>query len=109
MSILERKTYEPLPQGVYRARVVQVSEEHSTKFDQDQWKVEFAIAKRDGSTATLRAWANASFTPKSKLSDWVRALLRRDPGELACLDSDDLVGAECQIVVGVRRRDDGSL
>ncbi|MDW8059231.1 MAG: hypothetical protein RMK01_04075 [Thermomicrobium sp.] len=64
----------------------------------------FEVRARAGTT-TVKATSSASFGPRAKARGWLEALLRRplQPGET--IDTEDLLGLPCLLVVGTRERD----
>ena len=97
---LQKKTYELLETGTYAATVDRV-EEVEGKYGQ---QLRFVLALED-SDVTLSAWCSATYSDKSKLSRWVKAILGELPDEL---DTEALVGKPCRVTVVIRAKEDGT-
>lgn len=67
----------------------------------------FEIATKTGSV-TVKATSSTSFGVKAKARVWVEALLGRALEVGESVDTDDLLGQRCLVVVGQRQRDDGT-
>ncbi len=109
---IKRTEFQPLESGIYPATVGDVTLEEG-KFGQ-QLKLKFNLddAEELGEDRSLIGWCSATFSPKSKLYGWTRALLfggRDIPEEFGELDVDTLKGRRCMLSVGTKKGDDGTV
>lgn len=96
---IERNDFLVLEAGTYVAKIARIEAAEGKFGPQLQWDFDL-----EGG-GSIRAWCGASLTPKSKLFGWVKALLGNVPDEL---ETDDLVGLPCRLMITVRTRDDGT-
>jgi hypothetical protein len=94
-----------LTPGLYRASLDMIEDkdgEHGTYL---VWT--FVVEQPDGRTVDVTALSSAKFSPKAKARQWVEALLRRTLHAGEEVDTDLLIGRECQILVDLQPLDDG--
>ena len=107
MATIAQTRFECVDAGTYRARVdgVELTEGEFGP----QLKFKFGLAEEGFEDVTLLAWASAKLSPKSKLYGWVNALIFAGAGVPADFDLDtgELVGKECQLLVEVTKKDTG--
>jgi hypothetical protein len=108
MSIrIEQTKYEPIPEGMYRAKIEGIEQE-TGKFG-EQLKFKFVLDPLEGfrEGKYLLAWCSAKFSPKTKLYQWTHAILGNiDSGYV--FDSDDLLNKPVMLVIGQRPAADGN-
>lgn len=113
-----RREYTPAPHNsVFEAEVVEVKEEESRfKNDDGSTKMELTFKFRvldDGEFNDRWFWGRTntwlSNDPRNKLRQYVQSILDEDvlPSGFV-LDTDDLVGQPCRIVVHAKEKADGS-
>lgn len=105
--IIEQEVYEVLPTGDYTATIVGI-EPVDGQFG-PQLRFDFMVSDGEHTGATLRSWASAKFSPRSKLYQWTRAAFRGNaiPPSYA-LNTDDLLNKRVVLSVIVETREDGS-
>lgn len=110
MATIKKTVYEPVDAGIYLARVDAVEEEEGQFGTQLKWH--FGILEPGLEDKTLMGWCSATFSPKSKLWAWCKALLfggRDIPDYFDTLDTAKFVGTQAQLVVTMERGNDGTL
>jgi hypothetical protein len=104
---LERKVYEVVDPGQYSARLVKVDEREG---DWGAYVILcFELLDEDVQGIAVSGAASATFSARSKLYAWAKALLggRPIPKEYA-LDTEDLVGRDCLLDLDVKVSKDGA-
>ncbi len=96
---LNQTIYEILDTGTYTATVSAIDADEGQFGPQLKWLFKL----EDGSTQT--AWTSQSYSNKSKLFAWTRAILGETPDPL---DTDDLIGRPCRLSIVIKTRDDGT-
>ena len=105
MSIkIEMTKYEAVDPGIYPGKITSIDEEEG-KFG-PQIKFTFELETDNGDQKTLIGWTSKRFSKKSKLYSWTTSLLGVLPDNYT-FDSDDLIGKEVLLVVGLRHGTDG--
>lgn len=105
--ILPRQTYEALEPGEYAATVVKVESQEGQYGVQLHWSFRLVAPGSDCDGRLLSAWCSPTFTAKSKLGRWARALLGANLDDAPALDTALLGGRSCRLVVGVVPGADG--
>lgn len=108
MTRLKYQSDEALAPGLYPVRVTKI-EETVGQFG-PQLQVDFEVDGGEHDGRQLRSWASAKLTSRSKLGNWVRALLGLEmfpPGYE--LDTDALVGKTATAAVDKVTRTDGEI
>lgn len=108
MSVRIPQTRDQLhPAGEYRARIYDIVETEGQFGIQLQFL--FSLLDVPPDVATVRGWASAKFSPRSKLYAWTKAAFG---GGLIPLDqefdSEDLLGRPVLLTLVIRDREDGS-
>jgi hypothetical protein len=110
MATYEYQKYEPIEPGNYLAKIIQI-EDVSGQFG-DQHRFTFELAPdEEGESRTLLGWCSAKFSSKSKLGEWVRAILFNN-GEIPTgfkLDTDKLIGKSVRLLVSADEDKDGTI
>lgn len=96
---IKQTVYEVLDTGTYPATVSAIDADEGKFGAQLKW----SFRLEDGSTQM--AWTSQSYSNKSKLCAWTRAILGEPPDPL---DTDDLIGRPCRLSLVVKTRDDGT-
>lgn len=106
MKLAPSTQYDILDPGVYAATIDSVTpEDPNPNFEDSKPQLKF-IFLTEGD-AKVFAWTGQTYGPKSKLRPWLAVLLPDfDPGEDS-LETDDLVGKACRIVVTTKKGTDG--
>jgi hypothetical protein len=106
---LEESTWEPIPDDtVLNAEITEIKETTKNFGDGDVPRVEFKFIVREaGSDFDARKlWGDTpkTFTtdPRCRLRVWAQEILGQQLPEKFKLDTDQLVGLMCRIVVGLR-------
>lgn len=106
MPILKPTDYETIPAGVYPATLTGIEEfvdpQWGPKF---RWKFEVRGKKK---TATVSQRTSQAFSPKSNARKIVEGLLGRSLAKGESINTDDLIGTECQVIVTVDEKDTGT-
>lgn len=107
MAKVTPTTYDVLKKGVYPARVKSVDEDTGQFGDQFKWIFQITGGRAKGTQ--LFGWSSQILSPKSKLRAWSEACLPGQDFDAKgfVLDTDDLVDAECQLVLSVTTGNDG--
>ncbi len=108
MTRLKYQSDEALAPGLYPVRVVKI-EETVGQFG-DQLQIDFEVDGGEHDGRQLRSWASAKLTSRSKLGNWVRALIGLEvfpPGYE--LETDVLVGRAATAAVDKVTRTDGEI
>lgn len=110
MATIKKTVYEPVDAGIYLARVDDVVVEEGQFGQQLKWH--FGIQEPGLEDKTLIGWCSATFSPKSKLWSWSKALLfggREIPDYFDEIDTQKFIGTQAQLVVAMERGNDGTL
>jgi hypothetical protein len=102
---IEQTKFEVLPVGEYRVKILDVSEAEGKFGPQLQFKVQVSDGPHAG--AELLSWCSRTFSPKSKLYQWVESALAVPIPKEYTLDTDTLIGREALATVMVRELDGG--
>lgn len=100
----------PMPAGLYAATIEEVAQE-TGKFG-EQLKVKFLIDEEEFAGRTLTGWASLTFSPKSKLYGWVRAVVfggKDIPEGYQVFDSDHFIGRQVYLSVSTEKGDNGEI
>jgi hypothetical protein len=65
----------------------------------------FEIISKKGNVATLEAMSSLAFSSKSKARPWVKALLGGAEPDASGVDTDELIGLPCRVVVEDKTKD----
>ena len=107
MSIkISQSRYEPIPSGIYQAKIEAIEPENGIYGPQLKFKFVFASLEGFQEGKFLHAWCSQKFTPKSKLYSWTASIL----GKIApdyIFDSDDLLNRDVMVVIGQHMGSDG--
>lgn len=107
---LQPSAYELIEAGVYPAVVDSVTPEDANPRFEDsrpQLKFIFLTTDEEGADAKVFAWTGQTYGPKSKLRPWLAVLVPDFDPDRDELETDDLVGKRCRIVVTVKKGEDG--
>ena len=101
---------ETQPAGVYEATVKEIllQESQDPQYDNPQYLLWVFNARKGKRAGEIAATSSTSFGTKAKARKWAEALLGRKIKAGEVIDTDELAGKHCQIVVQVEKRDDGS-
>lgn len=105
--ILPRQTYEALEPGEYAATVVKVEPQEGQYGVQLHWSFRLVAPGSECDGRLLSAWCSPTFTAKSKLGRWARALLGANLDDAQALDTALLGGRPCRLVVSLVPGADG--
>ena len=114
MPILTKTGFSVHPVGVFRARLIEVSEVESLKPDwapQFRFKFESEVKDETGDYLTVSCYVGRKLTDKSKLGQLVKAL-GFDVGQMKDgqqFNTDDLLNRTCRLVVEHQQRSDGTV
>jgi hypothetical protein len=97
MTTLSYQEYIPLGSGQYPAKITSV--EHVTGEFGEQIQFSFEITGGPKSGNTLRAWATAALSPKSKLYSWASAFFPPEQLKANGLDPKVLEGRAVNLMV----------
>ncbi len=102
----------PIPEGVYKAALVEVLEDTGDFGDYLKLTFEITDGEQEGTTRTMIASKKFSKSKgrnakASKLYDVVKALTKIEPDEGQELDVEDLIGKPCQIFIKDGKEKDG--
>jgi len=103
VKIVAQRTPEPIPKGVYKAKIVG-SEVRNVKFgDKEHQYIDFIWEIKDGEYAGERVRESMRFylSPKSKLGEFWKELTGEEVKPDEEYDTDDLIGIEATITVDV--------
>lgn len=101
--------YDVIEPGMYSAAIDSVTpEDPNPRFEDSrpQLKFIFAVTDADAADAKVFAWTGQTFGPKSKLRPWLAALMPDFNPDTDELDTEDLVGKRCRIVVTLKKGED---
>ena len=101
---IQKTEYVPLPMGEYSAIVSDVTAE-TGQFG-PQVKFRFELTQKNFEGKTLLGWCSATYSPKSKLWVWAKAMLGTNPAEF---DSDQVIGRQVRLAVLARLGEDGQV
>lgn len=116
MVKLQPTEYDLIEANVYAAVVDSVTpEDANPRFEDARPQLKFIfkvsdpvwLGDSDEDEAKVFAWTGQTFGSKSKLRPWLAVLLPDFNPDKDELDTDDLVGKRCKIVVTVKKGDDG--
>ena len=102
-------SYEVIEPGVYGAVIDSVTpEDPNPRFEDSrpQLKFIFLVTDEGVEDAKVFAWTGQTYGPKSKLRPWLKSLLPEFDPDRDELDTDDLVGKQCRIVVTLKKGED---
>jgi hypothetical protein len=104
-ATIKQTHYEPLPVGEYPAKIgaVEVSDGQYGS----QVKLRFDVTAAGFEDRSVTGWASATFSPKSKLYQWVRAAFGRDIPSGYDLNTDHLLDRPVTLVLVTKAGDDG--
>lgn len=107
MAKVAATTYDVLKKGVYPARVKSIDEDDGQFGAQFKWI--FAITGGKAKGTQMFGWSSQVLSPKSKLRAWAEAILPEQDYDAKgfVLDTDDLVGQDCRLVLSVTQGNDG--
>jgi len=94
---LQQRVFESIPMGEYPATVTAVTATEG-KYGPE---LQFDFVLNNPTRTELRAWTGTTLSSKSKLGRWVQAILGGLP---KTLDTDELLGKQCTLVVLVKPR-----
>ena len=103
---IEQTIYEVVPAGVYAAKVKEVTE-HEGEWG-DYLKLVFELRDSEHEGTCVTGIASAKFSPRSKLYKWARALFGMTIPRTHVLDTAELIGKQCQLVLSVIEDNDGA-
>jgi len=103
--------YDVIEPGVYAAVVDSVTpEDPNPRFEDSRPQLKFVFlipgGSEDEGDAKVFAWTGQTYGPKSKLRPWLAALLPDFDPDRDELETDELVGKKCRIVVTVKKGED---
>jgi hypothetical protein len=101
--------YDVIEAGVYAAVIDSVTpEDPNPRFEdaRPQLKFIFQVTDPDAADAKVFAWTGQTFGPKSKLRPWLASLIPDFDPDHDELDTDELVGKRCRIVVTLKKGED---
>lgn len=110
MKLQPSADFEVIEAGIYAAEVDSVTpEDPNPRFEDSrpQLKFIFNVTEPDLADAKVFAWTGQTYGPKSKLRPWLAALVPDFDPDRDELETDDLVGKRCRIVVTVKKGEDG--
>jgi hypothetical protein len=95
--------YEPLPQGLYVGKLLDIEARESANGEYRRWSWEIL----DGPYAGQRVYANSSinFGPQAKARQWVENILGRELRAGEQVGTEDLVGGKHHLMVENVKRD----
>lgn len=103
--------YEIIEAGVYGATVDSVTpKDPNPNFDDSKPQLQFVFEVTDGTVPVgtqVYAWTGQTYGERSKLRPWLAILMPDFDPEVDELDTDDLIGKSCRIVVTVKKGTDG--
>lgn len=102
-------TYDVIEPGVYPAEIDSVTpEDPNPRFEDSrpQLKFIFNVTDPEIDDAKVFAWTGQTYGPKSKLRPWLAALMPDFDPDKDELDTEDLVGLKCRIVVTLKKGED---
>ena len=110
VTVKEAEIPEPIPEGVYKAKVKEIGEGSGEFGDYIKFTFEITEGEKKGVTRTAIASKKLSRSTSgktSKLYDFVKALTKAEPSANETLDIEGLVGKACQIIVKNGKEKDG--
>lgn len=100
------EAFETYQAGVYPATVKEITEDLESTYGA-QYRFKFALGGTlDGKTMT--GWCRQSGSVKSKFFEWYAALTGKTPKPGEEVDTDELIGKTAQLVIKIKKGDDGS-
>lgn len=102
--------YEVIEPGVYGATIdVVTPKDPNPRFEDSRPQLEFIFLVTDEGfeDAKVFGWTGQTFGPKSKLRPWLAVLMPTFDPDKDQLDTDDLIGKMCRIVVTLKKGEDG--
>ena len=109
MATYTYTTYEPIDPGNYVAKIAKIEDVEGQFGEQHKFTFELA-PDEEGETRTMLGWCSAKFSSKSKLGEWVRAILFNN-NEIPTgfeLDTDELIGRSVMLQVSTEKDTDGN-
>ena len=110
LTVKEAEAPEPIPEGVYKAKLKDIEEGTGEYGDYVKFTFEIAEGEYKGITRNSVASKKISKTSSgkaSKLYDYVKALTKTTPITGEDIDLESLIGKECQIIVKDGTEKDG--
>ena len=102
---IEQTTYDAVPTGDYKAVITGIEQVEGKFGPQLQIKCEINAGPHAGNT--FLCWVSPRFSPKSRLYEWVEAVLAMPVPRTYTFDSDHLIGREVIATLVVRELDGG--
>lgn len=112
MTVKETEAPKPIPEGLYKATVINIEEGTGEFGDYLKFTFEIIEGEQKGVARTSVASKKLSRSKSgktSKLFDYVKALTKSDPKSGEVLDIEGLKGKTCQIFVKNDKEKDGVL
>jgi hypothetical protein len=110
MPFVRATQKDPEPAGVYKAVLERIEERDSPQGDGTYLFWAFKARNKKKEEIELTGTSSTRFGPSAKPRKWAQTLLGRTLTKdeaLAGMDLDELVGASCQLVIGVTEKDAG--
>lgn len=105
MPVLAPTEYELLEDGVYEAKLKSV-EAYVTQEQKHRLRWRFD-AKTEEGVSEVSDTTSLAFSSRSKARPWVEGLIGRTLAADERIDTDDLIGRRCRLVLSIRKTDVG--
>jgi hypothetical protein len=100
------EAFETYPAGVYPATVSEITADDDGNYGA-QYRFKFVLGGALNEKK-MNGWCKQSGSVKSKFFEWYTALTGRTPKPGEEVDTDELIGKTAQLVIKIKKNDDGS-